>query len=156
MWLVVGLAVLIGVGAMVVLTVVWPARYAKGVLELDRAFRSSDSPFASSAPLSGDDVEGTLRRVNASRAFLTEMEEKIRALRPAPFQYRQLQEDLEVGVHGLLEQIAALERAVTAASVPSVSSQALASPPPELRARLDRISTTLDALRERYPEYVLE
>lgn len=102
--------VVIGGGAVVVLTVVWPARYAKGVFEFERAFRSPDSPFASSASLSGDDLEGALRQINQWNAFFAEMAERVRALRPAPPQYLKLQEDLEVGIQWFQEQIAALEQ----------------------------------------------
>lgn len=103
--------VIIGVGAAVAFTVVvWPTRYAKGVLEFERAFRSPGSPFVSSASLSGDDLEGALRQINQWKAFLAEMQERIQALRPAPPQYRQLQEDLGAGIRWFLEQIDALER----------------------------------------------
>lgn len=103
--------VVIGVGAAVAFTVVvWPTRYAKGVLAFERAFRSPDSPFASSASLSGDDIAGALRRINQWKAFLAGMQERIEALRPAPPQYRQLQDDLEAGIQWFQEQIATLEQ----------------------------------------------
>lgn len=103
--------VVIGAGAAVAFTVVvWPARYAKGVLEFDRAFRSPDSPFASSASLSGDDLEGALHQINQWKAFLTDMQERIRALRPAPPQYRELQGDLEAGIQWFLEQVGVIEQ----------------------------------------------
>lgn len=103
--------VIIGVGAAVAFTmVVWPTRYAKGVLAFERAFRSPDSPFASPASLSGDDIAGALDRINQWKEFLADMQERIEALRPAPPQYRELQEDLEAGIQWFQEQVGAIEQ----------------------------------------------
>jgi phage shock protein A len=110
-WLAIVLALLIlGGGGYSLFAVVWPARYVKGVLEIDRAFRAADSPLASTTPSSGEDVASVLRRLSVLKTFLAETEEKIHALRPAPPRYRQLQEDLEVGVQALREQVATLEQ----------------------------------------------
>lgn len=100
-------------GGAYVVAVVWPARYAKAVLALDAELVSPSFPQAGQKGQDGEDtLAGVLAQIQAQREFLGGIQRKIRALRPAPPRFRELQEDLEGTIAWLAAQPAENERRV--------------------------------------------
>lgn len=102
-----------GGAASAILGLLWPARYAKALLTIDREFRENPTaPRGVVKQVPSQDPAQALRLAAEQRAFLMAIRGKIADLRPAPPRYRQLQEDLEAGADFFLMQNAEIERRI--------------------------------------------